>query len=209
VPVSSLDATIDVTLWSPDDDSDSVPLPLVVVHDGPEYDERAALTHYLAAGITGGWLPRLRAALLSPGVERNHWYSANPNYTDAVASTVIPALADAVANTIRVGMGTSLGGLAMLHIQRTCAPSPVDRRHRHRLHRRRSRERHHRSHRQVDAPGRVSVFLHYPVPARIVLHNSVADVPGQVQVTGVRWAATRVVGSDPRFPARLARAVRP
>ena len=72
VPVSSLDATIDVTLWSPDDDdSDSVPLPLMVVHDGPEYDERAALTHYLAAGITAGWLPRLRAALLSPGVDRN------------------------------------------------------------------------------------------------------------------------------------------
>jgi enterochelin esterase-like enzyme len=120
VPVSSLDATIDVTLWSPDDDdSDPVPLPLMVVHDGPEYDERAALTHYLAAGITAGWLPRLRAALLNPGVERNHWYSANPDYTDAVSSAVIPALADAVASTVRVGMGTSLGGLAMLHIQRT------------------------------------------------------------------------------------------
>jgi enterochelin esterase family protein len=119
VPVGSLDATIEVTLWSADDDSDSVPLPLVVVHDGPEYDERAALTRYLAAGITGGWLPRLRAALLSPGVHRNHWYTANPDYTDAVSSAVIPALADAAASTARVGIGTSLGGLAMLHIQRT------------------------------------------------------------------------------------------
>jgi enterochelin esterase-like enzyme len=119
VAVGSLNATIDVTVWSPDGHMDLEPLPLLLVHDGPEYADRAAFTHYLAAGVAGGWLPRARAALLSPGTNRNDWYSANPDYTDAVALSVVPALTDAVASTVRVGMGTSLGGLAMLHLHRT------------------------------------------------------------------------------------------
>jgi enterochelin esterase-like enzyme len=117
VPAASLDTTIGVTLWSPDDTSDDLPLPLLVVHDGPEYDTLAALTRYLAAGMTGGWLPRMRAALLGPG-DRDRWYSANPDYSRDLRRAVIPALTDAVATTVRVGMGTSLGGLAMLHAHR-------------------------------------------------------------------------------------------
>jgi enterochelin esterase-like enzyme len=82
-------------------------LPLLVVHDGAEYDERAGLTGYLAAGIRDERLPPLRAALLSP-VDRNREYSANTRYAAALARSLPSA-------PLRIGMGTSLGALAMLH----------------------------------------------------------------------------------------------
>ena len=114
VPVSSLDGAIAVRTWAPAGTPDDEPLPLLVVHDGPDYDSLASLTQYLGAGITGGWLPRLRAALLSAG-ERNSWYSASARYARALTDQVIPAVTGTVASTVRVGMGTSLGALAMLH----------------------------------------------------------------------------------------------
>jgi enterochelin esterase family protein len=114
VPVTMLDVPVSVRLWSPPDAPRDERLPLLVVHDGPEYDSLASLTRYLSAGVTGNWLPRLRAALLSPG-PRNLWYSANPRYSQALCTTVLPALTSRAATTLRVGMGTSLGALAMLH----------------------------------------------------------------------------------------------
>ena len=101
-------------IWAPAAVSEDEPLPLLVVHDGPEYDALGRLTRYLGAGITGGWLPRLRAALLSPGA-RNSWYSASPRYARTLADHVLPALTKSLACTAVIGMGTSLGGLAMLH----------------------------------------------------------------------------------------------
>ena len=114
LPARSLGAAISVRTWAPAGTRDDEPLPLLVVHDGPEYDALASLTSYLAAGVLGGWLPRLRAALVAPG-PRDRWYSANPNYARALRNTVIPAVARQVATTARVGMGASLGALAMLH----------------------------------------------------------------------------------------------
>lgn len=114
VPARSLDGAVAVRTWVPADARDEDVLPLLVAHDGPEYDTLASLTGYLAAGVAGGWLPRLRAALLSPG-PRDRWYSANPSYTQALARAVIPALDRRLATSVRIGMGTSLGGLAMLH----------------------------------------------------------------------------------------------
>jgi enterochelin esterase-like enzyme len=107
-------AAVAVRTWSPPGVADGDPLPLLVVHDGPEYDTRAGLTHYLAAGVTGGWLPPLRAALLSPGY-RDRWYSAHPAYARTLAGAVLPAVTSRLASTARIGMGASLGGLAMLH----------------------------------------------------------------------------------------------
>jgi enterochelin esterase-like enzyme len=101
-------------IWTPQGVTDAEPLPLLVVHDGPEYDALASLTRYLGAGTAGGWLPRLRAALLSPGT-RDSSYSASPRYARTLASHVLPALTGSLACTAVVGMGTSLGGLAMLH----------------------------------------------------------------------------------------------
>ncbi len=110
----SVDAKVpvDVRIWAPAGIGAGDPLPLLVVHDGPEYDALASLTRYLGAGIAGGWLPPVRAALLSPG-PRNNWYSANPRYARSLAERVLPALTGAC--TAVIGMGTSLGGLAMLH----------------------------------------------------------------------------------------------
>jgi enterochelin esterase family protein len=118
VPADPLDGPLDgaiaVRTWAPADASDDEVLPLLVVHDGPEYDTLADLTGYLAAGVAGRWLPRLRAALLGPG-SRDDWYSANPRYAEALATQVIPELDARLATSVRIGMGTSLGGLAMLH----------------------------------------------------------------------------------------------
>jgi enterochelin esterase-like enzyme len=114
VPVTTLDVPVSVRLWAPRDAPRDERLPLLVVHDGPEYDSLASLTRYLSAGVAGNWLPRLRAALLSPG-PRNLWYSANPRYSRALREAVLPAITGRVATSVRVGMGTSLGGLAMLH----------------------------------------------------------------------------------------------
>ncbi len=114
VPARGLGAAIGVRIWSPAGAPPDEPLPLLVVHDGPEFDSLGSLTRYLSAGVTGEWLPRLRAALLSPG-SRDDWYSANPAYARALRQAVIPAITGRVASKARIGMGASLGGLAMLH----------------------------------------------------------------------------------------------
>jgi enterochelin esterase-like enzyme len=114
VPAPALNCTVAVRIWSAAGCPDDEPLPLLVVHDGPEYDALAGLTRYLGAGVAGGSLPRLRAALLSPG-QRNNWYSANSRYARALADRVIPMVTQTVASTVRIGMGASLGALAMLH----------------------------------------------------------------------------------------------
>jgi enterochelin esterase-like enzyme len=113
IPVSGLGGAVAVRTWAPSSTPHDEPLPLLVVHDGPDYDALASLTHYLGAGIAGRWLPRLRAALLSAG-DRNNWYSASARYARALTGQVIPAVTGRVATTSRVGMGTSLGALAML-----------------------------------------------------------------------------------------------
>jgi enterochelin esterase-like enzyme len=114
LPARQFDAAISVRIWSPADAPDDEPLPLLIAHDGPEFDSLAGLTGYLAAGVTGGWLPRMRAALLGPG-SRDRWYSANAGYARALRQVVIPGLTGRVATKARVGMGASLGALAMLH----------------------------------------------------------------------------------------------
>jgi len=114
--VRAFDTTTPVAarIWAPRDAGEDEPLPLLAVHDGPEYDALASLTRYLGAGVAGGWLPRLRAALLSPG-PRNNWYSANPRYARNFAGHALPAIRSSLACTVVIGMGTSLGALAMLH----------------------------------------------------------------------------------------------
>ncbi len=82
--------------------------PLLVAHDGPEYVEHSALLTYL------GTLPPLRAALIGPA-ERNETYSASARYARALADDILPQLPPAPA---RIGLGASLGALALLHVHR-------------------------------------------------------------------------------------------
>jgi enterochelin esterase-like enzyme len=120
VPSRVLGALVPVEVWRspggrrrrPGD-----PLPMLVVHDGPEYARYAALLDFLTAACAGGHLPPMRAALLAP-VDRNEHYSASPAWSRALVSEVVPAL-QAVAPTPPgrrwlVGMGASLGALATL-----------------------------------------------------------------------------------------------
>jgi enterochelin esterase-like enzyme len=117
VATRSLGEDVEVTLWSPAGVDDTEPLPLLVVHDGPEFDSLASLTTYLSANVDSGLIPRLRAALLPPG-PRNDRYSADGAYTRALCLALVPGIRAEVATTTTIGMGASLGALAMLHAQR-------------------------------------------------------------------------------------------
>ncbi len=113
-----LGAEVHADIWSPADTDPAEPLPLLVAHDGPEYDALSRLTQFAAAGIAADRLPPLRIALLAPG-ERDEWYSASARYAGALVRDVIPGILQAVNTAGRpVGMGASLGALAMLHAQR-------------------------------------------------------------------------------------------
>jgi enterochelin esterase family protein len=59
----------------------------------------------------------MRAALLAP-VDRNESYAASAPYSRALALGLVPALHKVLPTTVTLGMGASLGGLAMLHCQR-------------------------------------------------------------------------------------------
>lgn len=114
VSVRVLGRDLEPTIWSPCDGT----LPLLVAHDGPEYDELSSLTRYTGAMIESGALPPFRVALLPPG-DRDEWYSASATYTRALVDRILPALRDTVdVAGPPVGMGASLGALAMLAAQR-------------------------------------------------------------------------------------------
>jgi enterochelin esterase-like enzyme len=114
----SLHAPVEVTLWSPDGMRDGARLPLLAVHDGPAYEAEADLPAVAAGLIESGRVPAFRIALLDPG-RRDEWYSASALYARALVREVLPSVGRAVAVAgAPVGMGASLGGLAMLHAQR-------------------------------------------------------------------------------------------
>ena len=91
--------------------------PLLVVHDGPEYAQYAALTRYLDAMSWQESIPPLRAALLQP-VDRDETYSASALYSAALVRELLPQLAKLAPHGRRVGIGASLGALALLHAHR-------------------------------------------------------------------------------------------
>jgi enterochelin esterase-like enzyme len=115
VGVRVLGRDLAIRVWSPAEGA----LPLLLAHDGPEYDELAALTRYAGAMIARDALPPFRLALLPPG-NRDEWYSASAVYGRALCRRILPAIADQIEVAGRpVGMGASLGALAMLQAQRT------------------------------------------------------------------------------------------
>jgi enterochelin esterase family protein len=107
-------AALPVTVWSPEGSADHDPLPLLVVHDGPEYDRYAAITRYSAAQAAAGALPAHRVALAQP-VERDAWYSASPRYLRTLVEDGLAQVTQEYATTGPVVvMGASLGGLTAL-----------------------------------------------------------------------------------------------
>ncbi len=88
--------------------------PLLVVHDGPEYAQYSRLTRFLDVLSEQGRIPPLWAALLPP-VDRNETYSASAVYAAALVRELLPELRRSLAHGPRVGVGASLGALALLH----------------------------------------------------------------------------------------------
>jgi enterochelin esterase-like enzyme len=104
-----------ITIWSPADCPSGVTLPVLLLHDGPEFDRLAAFTRFSAAMIAAGRLPAHRVALLGPG-DRDRWYAAFPAYARALHGLALPAIRNAVAVGGEVVVaGASLGALAALH----------------------------------------------------------------------------------------------
>jgi enterochelin esterase family protein len=114
LPLPTLRGEMVARIWSPATPADRV----VVAHDGPDYQRYADLGRFSAAMIGAGRVPPHHLVLLPPG-ERYEWYSASPAYARALAGDVLPKIA-AELGTDRpvVGVGASLGALAMLHCQR-------------------------------------------------------------------------------------------
>ena len=115
-----LEQDVPCVLWAAVGVQDDDEVPLLVVHDGPESDALASLTLFLDAMVDAGRLPPVRAALLAP-VDRNETYSASVTYGRALALGLVPNLRKQVPTTVVLGMGASLGGLAMLQAQRAHA----------------------------------------------------------------------------------------
>jgi enterochelin esterase family protein len=97
-------------LWSPAGTDPRQPLPLLVAHDGAEYERLAGLTRLIAHAIAQGRIPPCRVALLDPH-ERDESYSASTRHSRALTAS-LPQLAPATAHA---GIGASLGALALLH----------------------------------------------------------------------------------------------
>jgi enterochelin esterase-like enzyme len=91
--------------------------PLLVGHDGPEYARYAGLTRYLDVMSWQENIPPLRAALVQP-VDRDETYSASALYSAALVRELLPQIAKLAPHGTRVGIGASLGALALLHTHR-------------------------------------------------------------------------------------------
>ena len=121
IPSRALRAKVTADVWSSPGADPGKPLPLLVVHDGPETAKLTQLVDFLALAVEAGALPPLRAALLHP-VRRDDTYSAAAAYGRALANEIVPGLEE-VAPTpfrkrMRIGMGASLGALAAFHAHR-------------------------------------------------------------------------------------------
>ena len=114
----TLRSEIPIRLWTAAETAPDEELPLLVVHDGLETDEFGSLTLFLDYLVDTGEAPPFRAALLHP-TDRNEHYSASTAYARALAGELLPALPAPGDGRFRVGMGASLGALAMLHAHRT------------------------------------------------------------------------------------------
>ena len=111
-----LRTVVPALLWSAADSDPERPLPLLVVHDGPEYADYSSLVRLLDHLVDFGEVPELRAALLPPPGKRDEAYSASARYANALAADVVPAIIrQAPTDRAPVLMGASLGALAALH----------------------------------------------------------------------------------------------
>ena len=109
------DVAVTGQLHVPADSTPAQPMPLLVVHDGPEYADLAHLLRYLSTVMRLEPELRCRVLLLAP-VDRDRTYSASPAYARALVTGMLPQVTSSMATSgLPIGVGSSLGGLAMLH----------------------------------------------------------------------------------------------
>jgi enterochelin esterase-like enzyme len=89
--------------------------PLLVVLDGPEYARRVSLLRLLRRLVEARQVPPHRVALVVPD-DRLETYSASTAYARALAAALDELTGRGRGR--RVGLGSSLGGLALLHAHR-------------------------------------------------------------------------------------------
>jgi len=87
--------------------------PVLVVLDGPEYVRRASLTRIVNRLVETRAVPPHRLALVVPD-DRLETYSASAAFARELAAVLDQHL----GRSRRVGLGASLGGLALLHAHR-------------------------------------------------------------------------------------------
>jgi enterochelin esterase-like enzyme len=89
--------------------------PLLVVLDGPEYVRRASLLRLLSRLVDEERVPSHRVALVRPG-DRLETYSASISFARALTAALDELTGRGRGR--RVGLGSSFGGLALLHAHR-------------------------------------------------------------------------------------------
>ena len=121
IPSRTLRSELRTIVWTAPGAGEDESLPVLIAHDGPEYDEFSSLTRLLGLAVEAGRLPLMRAVLIGP-VDRNQTYSASAAFARAFTYEVLPAVGRFApaphGRRMRVGIGASLGGLAMLHVHR-------------------------------------------------------------------------------------------
>lgn len=109
----------EVGVYVPAEYDDGLVYPIVIVHDGYDYVDHAALKPILDNLIARGDLPPLIAAL-TQSPDRSNEYVDDPRHVAFVTDELLPALEKVYAVTAsprgRVLMGASLGAVASLSI---------------------------------------------------------------------------------------------
>ncbi len=114
LPLPALCAESSARIFSPTEPTGRV----LIAHDGIDYHQYGQLGQYAGATIASGQVRPYHLVLLSAR-ERFDWYAASPAYAQALAFDVLPKLAAELgADRPVIGVGASLGALALLHAQR-------------------------------------------------------------------------------------------
>ncbi len=121
IPAPALGADQRAILWSPQGLSPREPAPLLVALDGREFGHFSGLWMMLDTLSAGDEIPVMRAVGLHP-TNRDTDYTASPGFAGSLANEILPAIGKIVAvsegRRSRLGLGASLGGLALLHTHR-------------------------------------------------------------------------------------------
>jgi enterochelin esterase-like enzyme len=116
LPSRLLRRTTETLLWSAAKTDPGELLPLLLVHDGPDYVQYSGILRLFDHLVAFAELPPFRAALVPPPMDRNEMYSASARYARVLADEWLPQLADAAPSTGRpVAPGASLGAISFLH----------------------------------------------------------------------------------------------